>query len=66
MSEATIVIVEEDVKEPEAMSAHELLVELVTSARELRTAIDSVGPALASHPMLKMFGGSLGSLLGGK
>ena len=48
------------------MSDRELMEELVSSLRELRTAIDGIGPALASHPMLKMFGGSLGSLLGGK
>lgn len=57
---------ESEVKPVTHMTERELLEELVSSARELRVAIAGAGVALASNPMLKMFGGSLGSLLGGK
>lgn len=46
------------------LTDRELLEELVSGIRELRVALSGVGEVLSTHPMLKMFGGSLGSLLG--
>lgn len=55
-----------EVKSVTELTDRELLEELVTAVRELRVGIAGAGEALASHPMLKMLGGSFGSILGGK
>lgn len=56
----------DEVKNVAELTERELLEELVSGLRELRTGLASAGEALASNPMLKVLGGSFGSLLGGK
>lgn len=48
------------------MTDRELLEELVTFCRETSVQVKSAAESLSGNPMLKMLGGSFGSLLGGK
>jgi hypothetical protein len=53
-------------KPVETMSDRELLEELVTFTRVTSESLKGVAESLSTHPMLKMLGGSFGSLFGGK